>query len=262
MFYHCSHWWLKSNCASSLWKINRRGLNIEEPSRNTAECYRFWKAEPIRTYVKRTSRVATYATPVASNFDRWLPNRRRRSLSAWSALHVAEAVDWISSDSRLRRLYSRGTIPTHGVQPANYSSKHAGTHTWCREPQVSNQDERDKHTRERKSDRGGGRGRENCVGFGASYTREIRCWGRYSIISVILCITERCVSDKKKSRSFPVDTRMTNANLTFRYDNDRGDWIKGEIPSVCRIHRKRKLDRSVLSVAYIFSLWLLKTFSN
>lgn len=47
-----------------------------------------------------------------------------------------------------------GTIPAHGVQPANYSSKHAGTHTtWCREPQVSNQDERDRHETEREGER-------------------------------------------------------------------------------------------------------------
>lgn len=54
-----------------------------------------------------------------------------------------------------------GTIPVHGVQPVNYSSKHAGTHTWCREPQVSNQDERDSATeREREREGKKERGRE------------------------------------------------------------------------------------------------------
>lgn len=90
-----------------------------------------------------------------------------------------------------------GTVPTHGVQPANYSSKHADTHTWCREPQVSNQDERDSATEEEREERNRERREDTereteiTAEFDAS-CREIPLPRVDASISVILCITEKC----------------------------------------------------------------------
>ena len=186
---------------SSLWKLNSEGLILN--SRRVQYCRTLSIFKSRARHNERTNRVAT-RSPAILTADSWIAvasiligvigcarsgdgrlNFKRLSLSLSLSL------------SRTRALLSGDWCTTYSS--ANYSSKHAGMHTWCHEPQVSNQGESaTMYTRERKSARERERERERerarATGFGTSYVGRtlgmIRRQGRYSIISVIPSIVE------------------------------------------------------------------------